>query len=335
MNLASRIVPLIAGLLAQAAVAAVPLPALQADPTQTSVSGLSSGAFMAVQYEVAYSASVVGAGIVAGGPYYCAGGQMLNAGICMGQVPGIAPNASLMLGAARRFAAAGQIDPLSHLQTHRIYVFSGTRDTVVHQKAVDATVSFYKQAGVAANNVQYVNTVAAGHAFITPDFGNACSDNAAPYVSHCSVSGSGYDQAGAMLQQIYGKLNPPAAAPSGQIVAFDQREFAAAGTGMAAQAFVYVPASCRGGGCKVHVALHGCQQSAAKVGDDVYAKAGYNRWADSNKIVVLYPQVDASTIPLNPQGCWDWFAYTGPAYATHDGVQMKAIKAMVDRLTTK
>jgi len=48
------------------------LPALGADPGRVSVSGLSSGGFMAVQYDVAFSASTIGAGIVAGGPYNCA-----------------------------------------------------------------------------------------------------------------------------------------------------------------------------------------------------------------------------------------------------------------------
>ena len=47
---------------------AVPLPALGADLEATSVSGLSSGAFMASQFHIAHSRIVVGAGIVAGGP---------------------------------------------------------------------------------------------------------------------------------------------------------------------------------------------------------------------------------------------------------------------------
>ena len=54
------------------------LPAYDADLTQTSVSGLSSGGFMAAQFEVAFSKSLVGAGIVAGGPFYCAGSYKSN-----------------------------------------------------------------------------------------------------------------------------------------------------------------------------------------------------------------------------------------------------------------
>ena len=52
----------------------VSLPAMKAG--QVSVSGLSSGAFMAVQFEVAFSRTVTGAGVIAGGPYYCSQGNV-------------------------------------------------------------------------------------------------------------------------------------------------------------------------------------------------------------------------------------------------------------------
>ena len=42
------------------------LPALNADLTQCSVSGLSSGAFMTVQLHLAHSSMFIGAGVVAG-----------------------------------------------------------------------------------------------------------------------------------------------------------------------------------------------------------------------------------------------------------------------------
>ncbi|WP_414222677.1 depolymerase [Cupriavidus necator] len=320
----------------QPAMAAYPLRSYRANQTQTSVSGLSSGAFMAVQYQVAYSASVVGAGVIAGGPYYCAAGNVFNAPICMGQVPFVPPNPALMVTAAAGFASLNQIDSIANLQKTRIYVFSGTKDTVVHQQAVDATVSFFREVGVQKSNLVYVNNVPAGHAFITPSFGNECSENAPPYISHCFVGKQNYDQAGALLQHIYGILKPPSRKLTGKIIPFNQREFAAAATGMADTGYIYVPKSCEEGTeCKVHVAFHGCKQSAAVVGDDFYAKTKYNYWADTNDILVLYPQVDASTVPFNPQGCWDWFGYTGGDYALKTGPQLSAVNAMVSRLLAK
>jgi poly(3-hydroxybutyrate) depolymerase len=326
----------LAGLLAEPALAADPvaLPAYGADSQQTSVSGLSAGAYMAVQLQVAYSHSIVGAGVIAGGPYYCAANNLVLYGeICLGQVPILSPDPVLLANAAKGFASAHAIDALSNLGKRRIYVFSGTDDNIVLQSAVDATVSFFRLVGVKDANISYVNTVPAGHAVITPSFGNECSANAAPYISHCKVAGTGYDQAGALLQQIYGALNPRIDAPTGQRVTFNQRAYASAATGMAATANLYVPQSCTvsGAHCKVHVVLHGCTQ-APKYIDAFYAESGYNNWADSNNILVLYPQVDTSPTGPNTEGCWDWWGYTGSNYAQKSGLQMKAILAMVQRL---
>lgn len=313
------------------------LPAFGADPKQVSVSGLSSGAFMAVQLQVAYSGSIVGAGVIAGGPYYCAANNIFFAGICMGRVPGFPPSATLLAQFAKDFAAARTIDPLHKLAQRRIYVFSGTEDDVVRQPAVDATVAFFRQLGVKAAGLSYVNTLPAGHALITPSFGNDCPANAAPYISHCKLGDAGYDQAGALLQHLHGTLKPRVDPPGGQILRFDQRAFAPAGTGMAETALLYVPQACTGATahCKVHVAIHGCVQSEASVGNQFVTETGYNAWADSNQMLVLYPQVNPSTDPANPRGCWDWWGYTGGDYAKKSAPQMKAIMAMVKRLTQR
>jgi hypothetical protein len=98
---------------------------------------------------------------------------------------------------------------------------------------------------------------------------------------------------------------------------------------MAPEGWVYVPASCAEGSapCRVHVSFHGCRQGAAAVGDAYTAGAGFNRWAEANGIVVLYPQAQAS--PGNPRGCWDWWGYTGPLHATKDGAQPAAVHRML------
>ena len=61
--------------------------------------------------------------------------------------------------------------------------------------------------------------------------------------------------------------------------------------------------------------------------------AGYNRWAETNRIVVLYPQARATWgMPLNPYGCWDWWGYTGTAYTGKSAPQIAALRAMVEKL---
>ena len=88
------------------------------------------------------------------------------------------------------------------------------------------------------------------------------------------------------------------------------------------------------------MAFHGCQQTEEMIGDAFIRHAGYNEWAEANRIVVLYPQAAVLQrrvlgIPLpwpNPQGCWDWWGFTGPDYARRTGPQIQAINAMIDRL---
>lgn len=321
-----------------AARAADPLPALHADPKRTSVSGLSSGAFMAVQYGVAFSSSLIGLGVIAGGPYNCA---YVNPSFSLSPI-GIdacmsgEPSGARSWYAAQGFEALGQIDPLSGLSKLKVYVFSGTKDQVVNPPAVAATRDFFRAAGVPAKNLAYVAKVPAGHAFIAPSFGNACATNGAPFIDRCTVDGQPYDQPKAILEHIYGPLNPPAQSLSSAVRSFDQREFAGAETSMDSAGFVYIPKQCQADArsCAVHVVLHGCKQGAQTVGSNVYDSVGYNRWADTNGLIVLYPQVATSEgSPANPNGCWDWWGYTGPSFQVRSGVQMSAIKAMVDRLT--
>ncbi|HYN76387.1 MAG TPA: hypothetical protein VES73_01175, partial [Lamprocystis sp. (in: g-proteobacteria)] len=69
------LVPPVAGAPALEQVAA----GIKVDPGQVSVSGISSGGFMAHQFHLAHSQHIMGAGIVAGGPYFCARGTLSNA----------------------------------------------------------------------------------------------------------------------------------------------------------------------------------------------------------------------------------------------------------------
>ena len=77
----------------------------------------------------------------------------------------------------------------------------------------------------------------------------------------------------------------------------------------------------------MHVAFHGCMQTVADIQDKWVKLAGYNSWADSNNIIVLYPQVIKATNPFNPNGCWDWWGYNNKQnYDTKTGDQMRAVK---------
>jgi poly(3-hydroxybutyrate) depolymerase len=323
-----------------AAHAAERLPALGAELAGTSVSGISSGGFMAVQFHVAHSRVVRGAGVIAGGPYYCAEGSVTRAMFnCMR--PGSftpMPGTDVLTAFTASFAATGQIDATANLGGAKVWLFTGTRDATVASEVVAAARRFYLKFAQPAN-VALVDSVPAGHAMITYDAGKACDVTQPPFINDCD-----FDAAGELLAHIYGPLAPAAARPEGRVVAFDQREFAggsAFAISLADAGFAYVPKACEAGGCRVHVAFHGCKQAAEAIGDRFVREAGYGRWADTNRLVVLFPQTIARSgwsgwwggnFVFNPNGCWDWWGYTGPGYATRAGPQIRAVRAMLDRL---
>src|SRR4051794_29070137 len=101
--------------------------------------------------------------------------------------------------------------------------------------------------------------------------------------------------------------------------------------------YVFVPKDCaEGAACRVHIALHGCKQDVGDIDRHFVDDTGYNAWADSNRLIVLYPQTRTSSfLPYNPQACWDWWSYVDhqDSYVTKSGSQIKTIKAMLDALT--
>ncbi|MGH6638651.1 MAG: extracellular catalytic domain type 2 short-chain-length polyhydroxyalkanoate depolymerase [Polaromonas sp.] len=320
-----RTVVAAAALACGAASAAVNLPQLNIDKTQTTVSGLSSGGFMAVQLHVAYSATFKkGAGIVAGGPFYCAEGSITNAtGRCMASPSGI-PTSSLVT-TTNNWASQGLIDPVANLQGSQVYLFSGSIDSTVKPGVMDALKTYYNSF-VPAANVVYKKDIAAEHAMITDDYGSACSVKGSPYINDCN-----FDLAGAMLGHFYGTLNARnnGTLPAGNFVEFNQSQFIA-NHGMATTGWAYIPQACTAGSqCRLHVVLHGCQQNVSLVQQQYVRNTGYNRWADSNNIVMIYPQT--STQATN--SCWDWWGYDSADYAKKSGPQMAAIKAMVDQVS--
>lgn len=303
---------------------AEPLPALSVDRAQTTVSGLSSGGYMAGQLHVAWSSVFKkGAGIVAAGPYYCAQGlSSFATGRCLQRDS--APPVGALVATAKQWAAAGWVDATSNLGASRVYLFTGAKDTVLVSALVADTKRFY-EAFVPASQIVLRADVPAEHGLPTDDFGPACDHRGPPFIVDCDV-----DVAGEMLRHLLGPLAPRNdGALRGRWIEFDQREFVAEGLGMGAKGWLFAPADCSAAApCRVHVALHGCGQNAESM-DDVYVKrTGYNRWADSNRIAVLYPQT--SNEALN--ACWDWWGYTGIDYAQRSAPQMGAIVAMVERL---
>jgi poly(3-hydroxybutyrate) depolymerase len=309
-----------------------------ADATQVTVSGLSSGAYLAVQYAVAYSSKIKGVGVFAGGPYRCVGGVF---GPTVVQCMSGDPRAQASVEKADALASAGLIDDTAHLKSMRAYVAWGELDQQVGPAVAQATFRFFAHYNKAGATLAVFPGLAHGIP-VERGAGVACGVTQAPYVNDC-----GADGAARMLDWLYRVRTPVAAPPAREAIAFDQTEFVPLWRRSAASmdelGYVYVPQRCERGRtrCRVHVALHGCHQGVEETRAFV-ERTGYRGWADRNAAIVLFPQAIKSTPgpltwwgAMNPEGCWDWWGYSGSDYAQRSGVQIEAIRAMVERVTGK
>jgi len=240
------------------------LDAYNADIKESSISGISSGAFMAVQFGVSWSSTVKGVGVIAGGPYYCAQGtaaeglsgnllaDLTATGPCMKGPP---PALGALFEKADEWARRGDIDDPSNIAHQLIYIFSGYNDAVVNPKIGDATYRFYRHylPDQSKSNLFFQTAIGAGHSQVTVDYGLSCADNKDYFIDKCN-----YDQAGIILQHIYGALNTKnSGVLSGKLLSFNQREStfpeSPGSYSMAETGYVYVPAPCAAQQpCRIH-----------------------------------------------------------------------------------
>ena len=324
---------LIAGV-AHADDAVRPLPKLKLDSSRVAVAGLSSGAYMATQMQIAYPELFPSAALVAGGPYGCAGGKLQVAlSTCMKGAP--APDVAALVTVAKQRAASGQTGPLTDLAHGRVYMLHGTEDALVAPVVAEAAAHFYdalrSEPGLSGLQVTDDGQRAFAHNLPIAASGDDCGKSVSPYLGHC-----GFDAAGAIFEHLFGPSTHAAAADArGQLIRFDQDALRPGGVDalLATTGYLYVPAECATGKpCGLLVAFHGCKQNVDAVGEAFVRDAGFNRWADVYHVAILYPQTRASFAPLNPQACWDWWGYSGANYDTRQGVQLRwvvnAVKAL-------
>ena len=260
---------------------------LAIDPGQISVSGLSSGGWMANQLHIAYSETFMGAGVIAGGPYHCAGGPSWACdytpyglyaphdscqavlictrlarknygwyGVYLGP-----PDAESSLDSTLAEAAAGSIDPIGGLKGDRVWLFSGRDDSLVPPEVMDQLQAYYAdlfarpELANPPDDIRYVNDLSVEHAMIIavpgPAEDNTCGTYGPPYINDCD-----YAAAGAMLTFLHRlpEDGGPAPAPGewdqAALLAFDQGAFfdsEDASVSMNAVGHIYVPRACRSG----------------------------------------------------------------------------------------
>lgn len=290
------------------------------------VSGLSSGAYMAGQFHLAHADGVDGVALLAGGPYNCADNSLMTAlGQCVDK-GGEKIDVKQLVANTKQRSSDGQLATFDSYSHDRVWLFHGTADKRVARNVADAAHQFYQQLSTTIT-VRYITDKSVAHVFPTQAQGGDCTESVSPFVSACQ-----YDAAAELLSFLLPDQSSIASSGAGQLMTFDQGKYASDNT-LADTGYVYVPANCKAGQiCRLHIAFHGCQQNADSVGTAFVEKAGYNAWADTHNVVVLYPQTKASMMPLNPKACWDWWGYTGADYATKNGKQIQHVANMVKAL---
>lgn len=188
---------------------------------------------------------------------------------------------------------------------------------------------FLKQENILTNF-----TVAAGHGFPVENYNIPCAYSGAPNIISC-----GMDTAGDILKFFYGSLKPNSTANLKHLYTFDQtiyvNETDFRVSSLAELGYVYVPESCRSDDCDVHVMLHGCNQNYDLTQGYIVQETGYLGWAETNDIIVIFPQLATVNVDNNPYSCWDWWGYTGSNYLVKEGIQNKAIYRMATELPKK
>eukprot|EP00468_Gymnochlora_sp_CCMP2014_P005639 CAMPEP_0167747848 /NCGR_PEP_ID=MMETSP0110_2-20121227/4512_1 /TAXON_ID=629695 /ORGANISM="Gymnochlora sp., Strain CCMP2014" /LENGTH=310 /DNA_ID=CAMNT_0007632801 /DNA_START=17 /DNA_END=946 /DNA_ORIENTATION=+ len=295
------------------------------------VSGFSSGAFMAVQHHVAFSEAVRGVGVIAGGPYWCAQDNLEIALTTCMTVPDLIVLDELY--AATEYAyATNTIDNPDFIKEAAIYLLAGAQDSTVIPKVVQKLQEYYEfYLGPERAQAQLVTKydLPAEHTYPTLGYGNACDYNGRPYISNC-----GFDAAGTILSHLYSTAyNYTLLAPKNEsskadnLIEIKTSKYLPpyvpipAAIALHDIQYAYVPSSCKltscedekcfkkdltAGPCPIHVAYHGCTQTIPNIGKVFVENTGYLPWAEKNGIIVLFPQAIETTVPYNPKGCWDW-----------------------------
>ncbi|CAF3394189.1 unnamed protein product [Rotaria sp. Silwood1] len=194
---------------------------MSASDINVTVSGISSGAAMAVQFHMAYSKEISGCGILAGSPYLCAG-NLTGVTKCMqGPVQNI--SALRILLKLESYESAGNIDSLSNIENDSVYIFSGTKDLVTLPSIVKLNEKIYSVLGA---NIKTNYELPAAHGFPTDNFGESCDVlNIKNFINNC-----GFNMAYDVLNHLHGgQLIAPksnSATPLvGQMLVFRQANF--------------------------------------------------------------------------------------------------------------
>ena len=293
---------------------------------QITTGGISSGCFMSTQLNFAHSSLISGNACTAGGPYWCAQfNEVIALTKCMDTVYSQLIDVNFLELVVYDLESVGLIDPVFNLAKSKVWLLSALNDTVVATYVVQSNAQLYGRF-VKSNQIKLVTGIPGEHSQLTDSYGSTCEFLGSPYINNCAYNGA-YEG----LNWIYqpDKLLKTNNWNQSNLYEFKQTQYIpyvySKEYGLSTTGYVYVPSACKilGTKCKLHVVFHGCKQTIDAIGLDFIENSGYLEIGEANNIVILFPQ--ATQNELNPNGCWDWWGYTGPDYANKLSVQMQMV----------
>lgn len=291
------------------------IPTLSFSAAKVSVSGISSGAFMALQLMVLSSTEIETAVVLAGGPPQCArvyGVQTIQ--VCMKSPEKIDVEALVKSGLQHNLTA-------NNIKK-KIVLYHGTQDGVV--KPVSATKTQEFLLSLFPNwlvDVRWLNNGV--HAWPTENYGLPCGTEESPWMNQCQ---QGF--ASMIMEEIL--MSPQQPQEKVEQGGLQKKSWNPPwGSHMSSDYWLYSSKACEQQSCDLHVALHGCGMGEDQIADTFVQNSGLNSWAQANNVKILYPQIKTSLV--NPYGCWDWFGYTGFNYDQDEGPQIRALVELIQK----
>jgi hypothetical protein len=171
----------------------------------------------------------------------------------------------------------------------KIYILKQNLDIVVVPGVADKTIEFYNHYTATAN-IKNIS-INAEHSWVTDNWRSNCTYLGFLYINNCGV-----DVAGDSLKHVFGEMNPRNLNinPKDNIVQFDQSHYTIVHPlliSMANIGYLYIPKSCYSNKCKLLIFFTGCGMDNIDDPDAFDERTGYNYWADTNNIVILFPQM--------------------------------------------
>lgn len=334
---------------------AFPVPLIE--PGSVTVSGLSSGADMAIQLQVAFSQMIRGTAAFAGQPYRCAvtrfpGEQQVPMDQKVPYCEGCDYKQTVLYDHCKNNPNIVDLDVLSgalslpgiddvrHLRDAKIFLHQGRNDHVCLQGSVNNTHNFFSRLVADAAQVKTITT-GAGHAVPTASevkvFGflsvGCFPDN--KLLQSYFYQQCGLDGYGEALKHLYGSdafLGGTSEFNSSYLYDFDQKPFQTAENYLELTGKIYIPKACEQEQCKLMLNMHGGGLKETFWSNFV-AQSGLLRWAANNKLVVLFPRLGLKDGHWNNDGHnWDVYGYSGQIYSTKHAPQMLALQKMIELL---